>query len=126
MGEAHKAALAEGREAGRAIRQYLEAIESNKPKRGRRRSRDSIEKRLAAIEESIGEVDSLTRLHLVQERLNLRDELISVDMEPDLSVYEEGFITHAAAYSGRKGISYAAWREIGVPGQVLRAAGISR
>lgn len=126
MGDEHKAALAEGRESGRAIRQYLEAIETNRPRRGRRRTSESIEKRLAQIEESIGSVDSLTRLHLVQERMDLQTELVTVDMEPDLSEYEAAFIAHAAGYSERKGISYAAWREIGVPRNVLREAGIER
>jgi hypothetical protein len=32
----------------------------------------------------------------------------------------------ASAYSARKGISYAAWRELGVEAAVLKRAGISR
>ncbi len=32
----------------------------------------------------------------------------------------------AAKYAERKGISYAAWRELGVPADVLKKAGISR
>jgi hypothetical protein len=32
----------------------------------------------------------------------------------------------AASYSARQGISYDAWREIGVPAAVLREAGVSR
>ena len=35
MSEEHKAALAEGREQGRVVRRYLEALESQRPKRGR-------------------------------------------------------------------------------------------
>src|SRR5689334_9539098 len=37
MSDEHKAALAEGRAQGRAVRLYLEALEANKPKRGRKR-----------------------------------------------------------------------------------------
>ena len=32
----HKPALAKGRDAGRAVRGYLSALESSKPKRGRK------------------------------------------------------------------------------------------
>ena len=71
MSDSHKAALAEGREQGRAVRRYLEALEAHKPKRGRKRTQESIEKRLAGIEEQLPDADPLTRLHLVQERMNL-------------------------------------------------------
>ena len=50
MSDAHKAALAEGREQGRAVRAYLDAVEANAPKRGRKRTPESIAKRLDAIE----------------------------------------------------------------------------
>ena len=69
MSEQHKAALALGRTEGRAIRRYLEALEAHKPKRGRKRTRETITKRLAAVESEIGNADPLRRLKLVQERL---------------------------------------------------------
>ena len=47
----HKRALAEGRAEGRAgASAYLEALDQNRPRRGRRRTPASIKKRLAAIE----------------------------------------------------------------------------
>ena len=46
MTDAHKQALAVGREQGRVIRGYLEALESTKPKRGRKRTPDSVRRRL--------------------------------------------------------------------------------
>ena len=49
MSDEHKAALAEGRNQGRAVRGYLEALEAHKPKRGRKRTPDSIKKRLERI-----------------------------------------------------------------------------
>ena len=51
MSNSHKAALAEGREQGRAVRRYLEALEAHKPKRGRRRTSESVQKRLVVIED---------------------------------------------------------------------------
>ncbi len=74
MSDEHKAALAEGREQGRAVRRYLEAVESVKPRRGRKRTPESIQRRLAAIDDQLPAVDPLARVHLVQERMDLRSE----------------------------------------------------
>ena len=126
MSESHKAALAEGREQGRAVRRYLEALEAHKPKRGRKRTPESVQKRLAAIDEQLPTADPLTRVHLVQERMNLENELAAGDNAVDVVTLEEGFIAAAGPYGQRKGITYAAWREAGVDPGVLRKAGIRR
>lgn len=65
----HKASLAEGREQGRVVRRYLEALESHRPKRGRRRTQESVARRLAAVDEQLASADAMSKLHLVQERL---------------------------------------------------------
>jgi hypothetical protein len=44
----------------------------------------------------------------------------------DLSSLEAEFVKVAQGYSDRQGISYAAWREVGVEASVLKKAGISR
>jgi hypothetical protein len=126
MSDSHKAALAEGREQGRAVRRYLEALEAHKPKRGRKRTPESIQKRLSAIEEQLSTADPLTRVHLVQERMNLETELAAGDNGVDMTTLEEGFVAAAGPYGQRKGITYAAWREAGVDPSVLRRAGIRR
>ena len=126
MSQAHKDALAVGREEGRAVRRYLEAMEAHKPKRGRKRNPDTIEKRLQQIEDKIESADALTKVHLVQERLNLTSELANKDAAVDLVALEEGFVKAAKNYSERKGITYAAWREAGIDASVLRRAGIRR
>src|SRR5260370_1054423 len=89
MSDAHKQALAEGREQGRAVRQYLEALEAHKPKRGRKRTPDSIRKRLATIEERVGSADPLSRLQLVEERMDLQRELEAGPQKVDLSALEK-------------------------------------
>ena len=76
MTDEHKAALAEGREQGRIVRRYLEAL----------------------AHRNAGEIEAL----------------------------EGAFITVAGPYSERKGLTYAAWRAVGVKPRVLRAAGIAR
>ncbi len=126
MSAQHKAALAEGRTQSKAVRQYLEALEAHKPKRGRKRTPDSIKKRLDAIEGQIESADPLKRLQLVQERMDLTSELANMEDKPDLSALEKGFTDAAKAYGSRKGITYAAWRELGVDAATLKSAGITR
>jgi uncharacterized protein YicC (UPF0701 family) len=126
MTDAHKAALAEGREQGRAVRRYLEALQAHRPRRGRKRTPDSIRRRLQAIEQRLPEADPLSRLTLVQERMNLQRELDAGQQKVDLSALERDFVGAARPYGERKGITYAAWREAGVDPSVLRQAGIRR
>ena len=126
MSDAHKAALAEGRTQGRAVRLYLEALEANKPKRGRKRTADTVKKRLEKIAVELESADPLKRLQLTQEQLDLEAELAAGDQTVDLSELEKGFIEAAAPYAARKGLSYGAFRSVGVSPAVLRAAGISR
>jgi hypothetical protein len=122
----HKAALAEGRSEGRSIKNYLEALQQNRPKRGRRRTPDSIKKRLAVIDSIYADASALQQLQLTQERMDLEKELTAMGSTVDLSALEAEFVTTAQGYAERKGISYAAWRELGVPADVLKRAGISR
>lgn len=126
MSDDHKAALARGRVEGRAVRDYLEALRASKPKRGRKRTAASIEKRLAVIDEQLKSADGLTELRLVQERLDLGEELQSVGDGADLAALEEAFVEVARSYSDRQGISYAAWRTVGVAPAVLKRAGVTR
>ena len=126
MSNEHKAALAEGRDQGRAVRRYLEALDANKPRRGRKRSPESLKKRLDAIETEIASADPLKRVHLVQERSDLQQALETSASNVDIDELESDFVKAAAPYSERKGITYATWREVGVPAAVLEKAGIKR
>jgi uncharacterized protein YicC (UPF0701 family) len=126
MSAEHKQALAAGRNEGRAVKAYLDALEHNRPRRGRKRTTDSVKKRLAAIEKSLAEATSLKRLQLAQERRDLETELETMDAAVDLSKVEADFVKVAGAYGKRKGIAYATWRELGVSAEVLKKAGITR
>jgi hypothetical protein len=109
------------------VRRYLEALEANRPRRGRKRTPEGIEKRLAAIDERIATADALSRLHLAQERMDLAAELAAAaDGGVDMEGLEAAFIAAAGPYSVRKGISYDAWRAAGLEPRVLKAAGITR
>jgi hypothetical protein len=122
----HKAAMAAGRNEGRAVREYLHALRSNKPKRGRKRTGDSIKARLSAIEDELTEADALDELRLLQERRNLTAELETMGSATDIAALEAEFVKVAKSYSARQGISYATWRDVGVEASVLKAAGIQR
>jgi hypothetical protein len=126
MSADHKAALAKGREEGRTVRRYLEALESNKPRRGRKRTPDSIRKRLATIENSMSTVDPLSRLHMVEEKQRLESELSHTGDTVDMASLEKSFVKVARIYGERKGISYSAWRTVGVSAAVLQQAKIPR
>ena len=118
--------MAVGRSESRSVRLYLEALTANRPKRGRKRTAESIAKRLTAIEEEFSAADALTRVHLVQERLDLNEELAGMGETVDIATLEADFVAAVKAYSQRKGISHAAWRAVGVDPSVLAKAGIHR
>jgi hypothetical protein len=123
----HKTALAEGRNHAKTVGRYLEALEANKPKRGRKRTPDTVRKRLATVETDLKSATGLPRLSLLQERRNLEVELAGMQAgSPDLSALEKDFVKVAKTYAQRKGITYGAWREFGVSPEVLKKAGITR
>lgn len=126
MSDTHKAALAKGREEGRIVRRYLDALEEAKPRRGRKRSPEAISRRIAEIDATIDETDSLSRLHMVQERERLEAELRIGERKVDTASLEKDFVRVARSYGERKGISYSAWRKVGVTPAVLEKAKIAR
>lgn len=125
MSADHKKALANGRHQGRIIREYLEVVEATKPRRGRRRTVDSITKRLSAITVEMKTADPVTKVRLIQERLDLRTELAGMKTKAQIAAAESGFVKVARAFSARNDISYDAWREFGVQATVLKRAGIA-
>jgi hypothetical protein len=126
MTDSHKAALERGRSEGRIVRDYLEGLRSNKPKRGRKRTPESIGLRLQVIEESLTDASAIDELQLVQERRDLTAELEQMGVATDLTELENAFVGVARTYGERKGISYASWRDVGVSAATLKRAGITR
>ncbi|MCP4967630.1 MAG: hypothetical protein GY926_20655 [bacterium] len=61
MSAEHKEALAEGRRASSAVKAYLIALEENAPKRGRKRTPESIRERLDKIEADLADASTLQR-----------------------------------------------------------------
>ncbi len=126
MSNDHKAALNEGRQQGRIVRTYLEGLDATRPKRGRKRTKETVAKRIDAIEIEMERAQPLRKLEMIQERIDLQEELAKFDTTVDIAALEKEFIGVAKSYAERKGISYAAFRELGIEAAVLKKAGISR
>ena len=126
MSDEHKAALAKGRMEGRIVRDYLEGLRATKPKRGRKRTPDTIKKRLDAIDSELASASPLDELLLIQERRDLEAELAAKSNTIDMDALEAEFVGVAKSYSDSKSISYASWRDVGVSASTLKRAGISR
>ena len=127
MSDEHKAALAEGRNQGRAVRRYLEALEAHKPKRGRKRTPNRCKSGWPRSTPSCRRRPAQARCSCVQERLDLQAELEAAERDGRPPALETEFVeARPRPTAQRKGISYAAWREVGVAPAVLKKAGISR
>jgi hypothetical protein len=126
MTAAHKAALAQGRRESRAINRYLDALKAGRGKRGRKRTPSSIEARLSKISRTFDDASPMQQLELTQERMNLELEKTRLETRADLSALEKEFISVAKGYAARRGISYSAFRSMGVPADVLTKANVKR
>jgi hypothetical protein len=122
----HKEKLAIGRNQSRVVNKYLEAIVAGRGKRGRKRTPESVSMQIARIDNLIINSTAVQRLALVQRRFDLVEEKERLNARVDLTSLEKDFIKIAKSYARRNGISYVAFREMGVSADVLKAAGIGR
>ena len=124
LSSSHKEAIAVGRVEALVVQRYLESLAENRPRPGRPRGLGH-EERLIEVERQLVSAGGIEKLRLVQERLDLQSALSAANPEIQAKS-EEHFVAVAAAFSVRRGISRAAWREMGVPASVLRRANIPR
>ena len=118
---------AEKRAETKIVENYLSALEAQTGKLARgRRTREWLMERASQLNAAIPATSGVKRLTLTQELLDCQHDLESFAQSDNLGDLEEAFIKVAASYSERTGISYAAWREVGVPVGALRAAGLGR
>jgi hypothetical protein len=123
MSKEHKDALAQGRLEARSVKNYLASL--GPKKRGRPVTKDSLQNKISDIDARLKtETNPLKRLDLMQSRSESERSLNAAGSGVDQEALAADFVKHAKAYSDRKGISYATWREFGVPADVLRKAGI--
>jgi hypothetical protein len=126
MSATHKQALADGRAASRAVRAYLDALDQQRPKRGRKLDPANVRKRIALIDEQVKQAGGFERLNLLADKAELEGKLAGADRVVDLSALRKDFVKHAKTYGQRKNIQYATWRAAGVSADDLKAAGIRR
>ena len=103
MSDSHKAALAEGREQGRAVRRYLEALEAT----GRSGAQAH-----AGVDGASGSQPSTRSCNAAdpspgctssRSESNLQAELSSTDNAVDLGAFEEDFVVAARSYGEAQG-----------------------
>lgn len=111
------------------VSRYLEQITRRKP-RGRvsykvdpKACQGRLDQIIALIAK---ERNPLAKLRLTQERLELQALIAELGSTGPSDDWEPEFILVAKSFSDDKGISYSAWREVGVSADVLRQAGIAR
>lgn len=122
----HKEAIRQGRKESSAVKAYLEVLS---PGSAQRRSADpsAIRRRLRATEDRLAsESNRLKQLELTQQKMNLENALSATNSDSNEARLRQEFVKFAAAYGRRQGISYKAWRAVGVPASVLKQAGVSR
>jgi|SRR5579863_299077 len=123
--EARTKAFLQAREETRVVDAYLSALEeSSRP--GRRRTPASIDASLKKLMTALQGASGVERLSLLQRRRDLEEERSKLGVGQDGKAKENAFVKVARRFGERKGITYGAWREIGVPPRVLQRAGIPR
>ncbi len=126
MTTTHKAALARGREMSTIVDRYLSVVNVPK-KRGRRVSPAVLRKRLTAAEATRKSSTGVAKVLAAQEVRDLRTRLAETSGDgTNAKTLEASFVKVARQFSVNRGISYAAWRDAGVPAAVLQRAGIAR
>jgi len=126
MTKEHKDALARGRQEAASVRAYLSAMGVEK-RRGRKVSPATMKTRISELKTRIAsESNPERRLTLIQSRHDLEDRLAASSEQADLPALEKAFVSALKSYSERRGIGYAAWRELGVSAPLLKKAGVPR
>ena len=127
MSAAHKRALAEGRQSAAVVDRYLAALHVPK-RRGRQVSLATLQQRLATVEVDIKKTAGTARLFAAQQARDLRTRIAALanTATTDIKKLEADFVKVAKTFSERRGISYGAWRDAGVPAQVLKRAKVPR
>jgi hypothetical protein len=116
---------ANAHDRARVVRRYLSALDAHRTGRTVSKTAESLHFRMHQIDTELLSADPVRKLHLTQERIDLHAEYLRLTTgSSDISELEKAFVRVARGYGDRHGISYSAWRQIGVDAEVLAAAGI--
>jgi hypothetical protein len=109
------------------VNRYLDAVTTTN-RRGRKLSESTLEQRLAGAQARFKSEVGVKRLLAAQEIRDLRARLkdMAAGTAIDIGSLEAAFVKVAKRFSEKRGVTYAAWRDAGVPAPVLKKAGIRR
>ncbi|MGO9874192.1 MAG: hypothetical protein ACLPVY_10365 [Acidimicrobiia bacterium] len=127
MSPAHKKALAEGRTMSAIVDRYLASVNTPQ-RRGRKVSKATLEQRFAKAQQELRTASGVTRVLAAQEVRDLQGKLAQLTSTAgvDMKSLEADFVKIAKQFGEQRGIGYGAWRDAGVPAEVLKRAGIAR
>jgi hypothetical protein len=127
MSAAHKRALAEGRTMSATVDRYLAAVNTPK-RRGRKITKATLEERLASAQVRVKTATGVEKLFAAQDIRDLESKLAELNAAnaSDVKTLEAAFVKIAKRFSDNRGVDYGAWRDAGVPADVLRRAGVAR
>ena len=104
MTDEHKAALERGRAEGRVVRDYLEALRNSKPKRGRKRTPESIKSRLDKIDQELTDATAIEEEQRTLVEMVVRDVSIPVAVKLGPWLSSPGNHALEIAEAGAKGL----------------------
>jgi hypothetical protein len=127
LSASHKRALAEGRTLSATVNQYLAAVTTPK-RRGRKVSTATLTQRLADARQRVKTEAGVNKVLAAQEVRDLQAKLarLRTDNAVDVKTLEAAFVKVAKQFAENRGVTYGAWRDAGVPAEVLKRAGIAR
>ena len=127
MTNEHKAALAKGREEGLAVRRYLEALESPRPRRGRQADPGVDQQEADRHRRPAGDGRPADPAPSPPGAEGPRKpSWPGPTTARTWRSWRSRFVKVAKSYGERKGISYSTWRAAGVERRGLQRAGIAR
>jgi len=127
LSPAHKKALAQGRTMSATVDRYLAAI--NTPKtRGRKVTKATLTQRLTGAQAQAKTATGVDKVLASQGVRDLQAKLAQMNATSgaDVKTLESAFVKIAKAFGQNRGIGYGAWRDAGVPADVLKKAGVAR
>jgi hypothetical protein len=109
------------------VDRYLAAVTTPK-RRGRKVSTAMLEQRLVSARARFKTAAGVEKVLAAQEIRDLQAKIAQQRSATGVDVrsLEASFVRIAKRFSENRGIAYGAWRDAGVPAQVLKRAGVAR
>ena len=127
LSAAHLKALSEGRTMSAVVDRYLAVLNTPK-RRGRKVTKTSLEQRLVEARSRAKSATGIAKVLAAQQVRDVQAKLARANATggADLKTLEADFIKVAKRFGDKRNIGYDAWRDAGVPADVLKSAGVAR